>query len=419
MEQNKFIQKKLELNQNISSGKLKIENLCRLIENHPYKEQIYNGFNIETIKNEFINIDNIDVVFQRILNINNNYDRFNIIAQTKDVNVFQEEILEDNKTEKSVCFEFDEYVELDEVKNNLKSTAIYNSKNTFFDEYDMAKFANSLLKKQKPVLSSLVNHNINYFKELARTQKEFNKYKSYRLVRYNGEIFLRGITSEMYNEYGVDFTFVVSMLIFHKSMKGNKGINYKIKDCSINESKLDMIIAEKHSKDAGSFGEVSTAIKVSTNDLGQGSLNFSNVINVNVSLSNGIYLYPKTTRIDKSKLIISHTTSPEKVFKTLNQIDDVLHTSDEFINDLNDIKGLKTPDELRVKILSKIENPRSSFKQIKKLSDIFKRKIDNEINSFKKLLEMCNKAEELEIEFDLKDKLRYIISDIILYGKSN
>ena len=108
MEKNKFIQKKLELNQNISSGKLKIENLCRLIENHPYKEQIYNGFNIETIKNEFINIDNIDIVFQRILNINNNYDRFNIIAQTKDVNVFQEEILEDNKTEKSVCFEFDE-----------------------------------------------------------------------------------------------------------------------------------------------------------------------------------------------------------------------------------------------------------------------------------------------------------------------
>lgn len=419
MEKNKFIQKKLELNQNNSSGRLKIETLCELVENHPYKEEIYNSFDIENTKNEFINIDNIDTVFQRIININNNYNRFNIIAQTKDVNVFEEEILKDDKSEKSVCFEFDEYVEVDEVKNHLKSTAIYNSKNTFFDEYDMAKFANSLLKKQKPVLSSLVNHNINYFKELAKTQKEFNKYKSYRLVKYNGDIFLRGITSEMYNEYGVDFTFVVSMLIFHKSMKENKGINYKIKDCSLNESKLDIIVAEKHSKDAGSFGKVSTAIKVSTNDLGQGSLNFSNVINVNMTLSDGIYLYPKTTRIDKSKLIISHTTSPEKVFKAFNEMNDVLHTSDEFISDLNDIKGLKTPDELRMKILSKIESPRSSFKQIQKLSDIFKRKINNEIDSFKKLLEMCNKAEELEIEFDLKDKLRYIISDIILYGKSH
>jgi hypothetical protein len=34
-----------------------------------------------------------------------------------------------------------------------------------------------------------------------------------------------------------------------------------------------------------------------------------------------------------------------------------------------------------------------------------------------KLLEMCNKAEELDIDYDLKEKLRYIISDIILNKK--
>ena len=75
-------------------------------------------------------------------------------------------------------------------------------------------------------------------------------------------------------------------------------------------------------------------------------------------------------------------------------------------------------DELRMKIQAKIDGPRSSFGHIKRLSDIFKTKIDNEITNFSKLLEMCNKAEELKIEFDLKDKLRYIISDIILYGST-
>ena len=412
-----FVQKKLDLNQPNGIGKLKVEKLCELIEEHPYKEGLYKEFDVDSIKEEYIDIDNIDTVFERIKIINSNYDRFNIIAQIKDVNVFQEERLDDEKSDNNVCFQFDEYVEIDEVKSNLKSIAIYNSKNSFFDEYDMSKFANSLLKKKHSALSSLVSYNINFFKELAKSQKEFNKYKSYRLVKYDGDIFLRGITSEKYNEYGVDFTFVVSMLVFHNSMKKNEGINYKIKDCSLNESKLDMIVAEKHSKDAGSFGKVSTAIKVSTNDLGQGSLNFSNIINVNVTLDNGIFLYPKTTRVDKRKLIISHTTSPEKVFNILNEMDDILHTSDEFINDLKETKTINTPDELRVKILAKIESPRSSLKQIKNLSDIFKRKIDNEISSFQKLLEMCNKAEELNIEFDLKDKLRYIISDIVLYGK--
>lgn len=71
-----------------------------------------------------------------------------------------------------------------------------------------------------------------------------------------------------------------------------------------------------------------------------------------------------------------------------------------------------------MKIQAKIDGPRSSFSHIKKLSDIFKAKMDNEITNFSKLLDMCNKAEELEIEFDLKDKLRYIISDIILYGST-
>ncbi len=413
----KFIQKKIELNQAHTFGRLKVDILCELIENHPYKKKLYENFDIDNIGSEYIAIDNIDTIFEKIKKINNNYERFNIIAQTKDISVFQEEKLVNEENVNNVFFGFDEYVEIDEVKKNLKSVAIYNSKNSFFDEYDMSKFANSLLKKQHPILSSLVNHNVNFFKDLARTQKEFNKYKSYRLVKHDDEIYLRGITSEKYNEYGVDFSFVVSMLILHNSMKSNPGINYKIQDCSLNESKLDMIVTEKQSKDAGNFGKVHTAIKVSTNDLGQGSLNFSNIINISNVLNNGFYLYPKTTKVDNRKLIISHTTSPERVFEILNDMDSVLHTSNEFISDLKEVKSIKTPDELRIKILSKIQNPRSSLKQIQNLSDIFKRKIDNEISGFQKLLEMCNKAEELDIEFGLKDKLRYIISDIILYGK--
>lgn len=414
----KFIQKKMELDLEKSDGKVKIENLCKLINNHEYKELIYKEFDIDSINQEYITIGNIDTVFEKIQSINNNYNRFNIYAYTKDINIFQEEKVEDGKIEESVYFQFDEYVEVDEVKNNLKAIAIYNSKNKFFDEYDMAKFANSLLKKQNPALSSLVSYNVNFFKELANNQEEFNKYKSYRLVEHKGDIFLRGITSENYKEYGVDFAFVVSMLVLHKNMKSNLGLNYLIKDCSLNESKLEIIVNETHLKDAGSFGKVSTAIKISTNDLGNESLNFTNIINVGSLVDKGFPLFPRTKRLDRSKLSIIHTTGTEKVFASLRDMNDVLNTSEKFIKELREAKSIKTPDELRVKILSKIENPRSSFKGIKKLSDIFKRKIDNEISNFQKLLEMCNKAEELDIDYDLKDKLRYIISDIILYGKT-
>lgn len=409
----KFVQKTVLLDPERGSGKIKVEKLWELVEAHPYKEAIYEAFDIEKIKNEIICIDFIDTVYEKIKSYNEKYKRYSILAQVKDINVYQEEKLVEGQLENNIIFHFEEYVDVDEIKYDMKAIAKYDSKNTYFEEYSMTKFANYLFDKRQ---SRLVNYNIQHFKNLARNSEEFNKHRSYRLVENDGVFFLRGITSTKYCEYGVDFTFVISMLILHSNMKLNKGLEYRIKNVSLNESKLEIIVSEKHLKDAGVFGSVSTAIKISTNDLGQGSLNFVNIINIGQINSNGFYLYPSNEKLEDSKLIITHTTKPENVLGLLKDMDSILNTSDNFIKELHEVKTIKNPDELRIKILSKIESKRSSLKKIKTLSDIFGKKIDNEISNFAKLLEMCNKAEELDIEFDLKDKLRYIISDVLLYG---
>ncbi len=414
--QEKFVQKSVELNPEDSTGKIKIEKLWELMENHPYTDKMYSVFEIEKIKNEVINIDFIDTIFKNIKHINANYKRKLIRAEIKHIDVFEEALLIDGVTKNEIIFQFNEYIVIDEVQEDLKTIAKYDSKNTYLDEYVMTKYANNLFKKG---LADLARQNIQYFKDLATSSDNHNKHRSYRLVENDGITYLRGITSiDKYYEYGVDFTFVISMLIFHDFMKKNPGVEYKIKSAHINESKLEIIVVEKFKKDAGEFGKVSTAIKVSTNDLGQGSLNFLNIINVGKTNNDGFYLFPKQNPFESNRVVISHTTKPDNVFAVLKTTEEVLNTSDRFIKELKEVKTIKTPDELRVKILSKIDNPRSSFSHIGKLSDIFKTRIDNEITNFSKLLEMCNKAEELEIDFDLKDKLRYIISDIILYGSA-
>lgn len=76
---------------------------------------------------------------------------------------------------------------------------------------------------------------------------------------------------------------------------------------------------------------------------------------------------------------------------------------------MEDAKNIKLPDDLRLRILAKCQHPNSSFREIKELKNIFGKVINNEISDFAKLLEMCNKAEELEITYDLKDKLRVLI----------
>lgn len=280
----------------------------------------------------------------------------------------------------------------------------------------MTKYANNLFKIGQ---ARLANYNVQYFKQMAESDDYYNKERSYRLVNHDDTTYVRGITSSRYYEYGIDFAFVVAMLSLHKNMKANPGVEYIIKSAAISESKLEIIVAERHVEKADQFGYISSAVRITTNDLGTGSLNFVNIINVMQKDSTGFYLIPKKNSIvENSSLVINHNTKPENVFETIIDLEGLLNTTNKFIEELKSVKTIKTPDELRVKILSKIQAPRSSFKSIKKLSDIFSRKIDNEVSNFKKLLQMCNKAEELDIEYDLKDKLRYIISDIILYGKS-
>ncbi len=411
----KFKQKQLELNSERSFGRIKIEKLCNLIENHPYKEQIFEIFEVEKIINDYIIIDYVDLVYNNILYLISNFKRYKITAETKNIDLYEKVIHEEDV--KNIIFDFEEYLEIDEIKSDLKAIAIYDSKNTFLDQYEMTKYANNLFKIGQ---AGLANYNIQYFKEAARNSNDFNKEKSYRLIDHKGNTYLRGITSLRYYEYGIDFTFVVGMLSLHKNMLDNSGVEYEIRSAAISESKLEIIAAEKYAKKADSFGFISSAVKITTNDLGTGSLNFVNIINVLQKDLSGFYLIPKkNSMVENSSLVINHNKKPENVSESIKGMDTILNTTDNFIEELKSIKTINNPDELRVKILSKIQAPRSSFKSIKKLSDIFNRKIDNEVSNFKKLLEMCNKAEELDIEYDLKDKLRYIISDIILYGKSN
>lgn len=413
----RFSQIRIPIENETSSGKLKVSDLVGLISNHPYKEAIFKEYGVKNIIEELISIDHIDLLYKRIKFLNESFKRYNISAYKKDVTIKDSaKKIKGINTKKSFIFNFNTYVDSDGVEGeNLNCYALYNSKNSFLDEYDMTKYANRLYKEG---MGDLAYYNIVKFQEKTEQSNKNAKHKSFRLVENKNELFVRGITSiNNYFEYGVDFTFVVAMLILHKDIKNNKGNSYAISDAVISESKLNIIIANKNLKDAGDFGKASSAILISTNDLGEGSLNFTKIIKLGKNFHQGLYLFPVSEATKKNKLIINHSKGEGKALENLRELQKLLNNTDEYINDLKNVKRIKSPDELRSQILFKLSNPRSAFKKINDLQDIFKPSIENEISNFVKLLEMCNKAEELDIDYDLKDKLRYIISNIILSKK--
>lgn len=412
----RFTQKRILLEHEKGTGKLKVSKLLEAVEHHQYFNRIVEQFNTNDIKDEIVSIDHVDVVFNRVKYLNDNFYRVPIFANSKDISISRSNKSVDGiNDDKPLVFHFKKYINVDgEECEDLVCYPIYNAKNTFLDDYEMTKYANRLYRSG---LDQLAEYNINFFKNLAEQNPQFDKRKSYRLVQNKNDVFLRGITSSKYHEYGVDFAFTVAILILHQDMKQNPGNNYEISSVAISESKLELIVVEKNLKEVKEFGKVGSAITISTNDLGQGSLNFTKIINVKGRHRRGIYLFPESEEAKRNKLAISHSTGVDKVFENLQTVFSLLNNTDEYIDDLKDIKSIRTPDELRSRIFNKLVHPRSAFKDIHSVQDIFKSQIDNEISSFAKLLDMCNKAEELDIDYDLKDKLRYIISDIILSRK--
>jgi len=412
----RFSQNSLFLNESNSKHRLKVKSLMTLVEEHPYRENIEKVFGTTDTGDEFIIIDYIDSVYHRLKKILGENNRFNIQALRRDISLMEQMTEVEGITGIPVKFVFDECIdENGEIINDLEAYAIYDAKNMFLSQYEMAKYANHLYKEKQ---FELVRYNIEYFKSQAAQAKGTGKPRSYRLIENDGQLFVRGITSvNQYNEYGVDFAFVVAMLMFHQMMKDFPGDNYAISSAAISASKLELIIESKILKDAEGFGKVSSSTVVSTNDLGNASFKFLNVIKVGIQQSRGFYIFPDSRADYKSELVIPHNTKADRVLAMVKESRDVIHSTDEFIEDLKQVKGIKTPDELRARILFKLENSKTELKSMSRVKDLFSKSISNTIENFAKLLEMCRKAEELDIDYDLKDKLRYIISEIIFNKK--
>lgn len=412
-----FTQKRISFNKENANEKLKVSKLLTLLEGHPYEEKLKKVFNTDVLIDDYISIGNISTVFNKLQSIQSQYKLYNIKVHTKDVAFTRGDVkIEGIPDSNPLAFKFAEYTdEFGEVFNEpLLGYSIYDSKSQFFDDFKMTKFVNMLFDKK---YDKLAEYNLNFFRSLPK-EEGFNKYRSYRLMENNGEKFVRGVTSLSYKEYGVGFSFVVSMLMLHKYMKREVGNNYSIIFTALNESKLEMIITSDYLKDAGDFGKIRSAISVKTNDYGKGALSITNIINVVVKGS-GFYLYPKSNTIQKKNINIGHgNTPPQKALETLSKLDDFYGYVDGFVEELKSIKTIKSPEDLRKRILLKFEHHNSLLKAVKgSLAPIFSTILSNDIKDFASLLEMCRKAEELEIDYDLKEKLRIEISDIILNKK--
>ncbi len=409
-----------------SQNRIKVEKLISLITDDEHKKFIIDHFKFDM--DEYLQIGNVDLVYKYVEYVHNKYKYVNLWTSNNHAEAyFRQSNEEPLKSDLFFKFSFlhdDDGV----VHDNFDAQVQYDASSMFYNDRELSKYINYLKSKNNKTLSSLEDRNIlindvnsSWKRQYERNSKYINERKFRFLKDDKNEYFLRSITSDRYREYGVAFSFVISMLSLHKIMEQDRGLNFNISSLSINESKIDMLISSGNPVFVQEINQfITSSILIKNNDLGDRSLSFTHSLKLTPlqNEENKIYLFPNFKENEiKYKVSISHTAGIKKVLQTFDNISSVINSVDDYVKDFKGIAKTHTPDELRAKIEEKIVNNNSPFKSVQKLKDLFQRSTSQHIDNLAKLLEICQKAEMIDMDYDLKFKLRYLISNVLLYGK--
>lgn len=412
-----FKSRQYSFSRDVSNDYIYSSDLLSLIRDGELKEFLINKYSLE--EDLKISIDKVDRLFDTIEDYTNRFELIRLNVKDDKVTSFLEIDPETDKDE--YYFNIKEGVDQDGViHESIKAMAIYDSLNLFYKGRNLSQYVRSLKnpnKNMKPLLEDLNNSWSRYFKNNEREAKE----RTFRLLKKEDKYFLKSINSDKYKEYGIAESFVIAMLELNKIQTKDPSLKFHISSVFLGESKIDLIISLNKKVRLEGAGFFSPSISIKNEDQGNTSLGVYNTLEFfpEKTQEGKIYLFPKKddNKIKNSKSV-THTASLEKVVEVYESISDVFEQLENYADDFSFYKGSASADVLRHRIAERLCGNNSYFKGLFSLQDLFTKDKTKHIENLEGLLRICGEAEKLDLDYDIKSRLRYIISDVLLYGKT-
>lgn len=411
-----FKTQRFDIKREESSNKINSDELLDLITNQDLKQLLINKYGLE--KNIVINIDGVDLLFKYIKKYISRFELIRLEVEEDNVTSYIE--FDKHTTNPIYKFNIKNGIEEDVVYENLDVIAIYDSVNLFYKDRDLTQYIKSL--KKYPSNSGLLESLNNSWKNYFLADPSIIKKRLFRIIKNKDQYYLKSINSTSYREYGIKESFVITILELFRLKNKSSDFNFYIASVLLSESEIDLIITKKKSMKIGEIGILKNSISIRNNDKGNTSFGVHNTLEfyANKSIENKVFLYPKNDLESiKNSNHANHTVSPDKFVSIHTEISTLLGQSNEFKADYHFLKDSANYDELRHKIEEKIISRNSIFKDLTDLKDLFSRKNAGHIDNLANLISLCGKAEMLDLDYDIKTKLRYIISNVLLYGKNS
>lgn len=417
MDDNKYFKtKRFNLIKEESSNQIYSNELLDLITNQELKELLKSNYDLD--KNILIKIDGVDLLLKHIKYYTNRFELIRLEVEEDKVTSYIE--FDKNTNEPIFKFNIISGTEEDVIYEDLDVIAIYDSVNLFYKDRNLTQYVKSL--KKYPSNSGLLEALNTSWKNYFLTNPSIIKKKLFRIIKSKDKHYLKSINSTSYREYGIKESFVITILELFRLKNKSSDFDFYISSVLLSESEIDLIITKKKSIEIGDIGFFKNSISIRNNDKGNTSFGVYNTLEfyTNKSIENKVFLYPKNDiKSIKNSFKADHTVLPNKFVSIHSEISTLLDQGNEFNADYHFLKDSVNYDELRHKIEEKIISRNSVFKDISDLIDLFSRKKAGYIDNLSNLISLCGKAEMLDLDYDIKSKLRYIISNVLLYGKHN
>lgn len=370
-----------------------------------YLQNIINRFNPDGLDFN-INIGNVDIAFDAVKNVLSRYEFINHLSNGENLKTFilvdEDEILKGKA--KDFYFQFNDCKEAP-----INARAIYNSKDQFYDVIKLANHINYLRKNG-------MNKELQEINAIWLTKSKLFKERKFKLLKSKNSLwFLRAVNSSKFREYGTAFTFVYTILLLNEYENNNKGNNFKIESLDLNESKISMVISQGVMKKLGEIGFLKSSIEMTNNDLGKESFIFTQKITL-YSKDDSNINFPLNFKKKNAKTVairVSHQTGIKTLDEKFSTLFNEFTSIDEFENEYFEFLNSKDAKSLYNVIIQKISNS-PTLRNCKEIKDLFLPKTYLIVDNLSKLINICGKADQLDIDYDLKYKVREIISEVLI-----
>lgn len=411
-----FRTKTMLLSKDISSDDyIYTDDLLNLLKDDALKELIINKYNID--KNFKIEIDKIGFVYDRVAEYSKRFELIRLKAEEKDAKVILKN--EEGNDKPIYYFQILNGNEEDNVYDFIEARAIYDSLNLFYNGKKLSQYVKSLQSNSKKILLDDLHES---WSRYYKSNEYESKTKIFRILTQGDEYFLKSINSESFKEYGIAESFVMAILELDKYKKNYPNTDFIISSISISESKLDIIITQKKTIKIEEYGFLRSSLSIRNEDQGNTSFGVYSTYEFfsDENSNKKIFLFPKNKDDNKLKHSVTsnHTVTHQTFIKTFESINELFSLGNKMKDEFSFYRGNKNYDEWRFKIEQKLISNNSPFKGIKKLQELFSKENTGHIDNLAKLLRICAESDSIEMEYDLKFKLRYLISNVLLYNNS-